>query len=931
MKYFLVPFFLISSYTASSQEFGGINPKLKWYQVNTPQAKIIFPKGLDSQAMHIANTIAHAASQTTTTIGGKTRKWNIVLQTQTTIPNAYVRMGPLRSELFMVPDPDNITSGSLRWDELLTNHEYRHIQQFSNFNNGLAKLFTFFLGQEGQLLANGMTIPDYFFEGDAVFQETLLSGQGRGRLPSFFSGMKALWQDDKKYNWMKMRNGSLKHFVPGHYELGYQVVAYGYEKYGADFWKNVTRDASAFKGLFYSWQQAIEKYSKKAYKEFTKEALAYFKPLGKNKFLEEISFNSPKTKTVTNYHFPQYTADGSIISLKESYKQIPTFVIIKNNAEKKIHTRNISLTNYFSYNNGKIVYSSYQLHERWQWTDYSVINILDINTGEQKQLTRKSRYFNPDISEDGKTVLAVNVKANGSNNIDLIDAVTGAVLRSVPNEKNYFFTQTKFTGSNTAVAIVRNVFGQNALMQVNLETGKCDNLTPFGSNAMGYPTVNKNIVYFTLAINNSDCIAALDLNTKKKYLLTKNENSVFYPAANDNSIIFSVVTTSGYRLATKNADVSTWQEMSEADFDKTPVTFAANALEDNLSSKTRKLPTTYSVTPYKKGLRLFNFHSRRPAVDGNEYSYSFLSDDIMNSLTSDLTYTYNTDENSHTIGFSGTYGGYFPFINAGISSTYNRNFIINNTPVTFNTAKVFAGLSIPLQFVTGKNIGSVQFGGNFNAEQIFAQPNVKLMDRKSFDYMNYFLRFSNQSQQARQHIFPRWAQTASISFRDAMNVRDNKKLVINSSFYFPGFFRTHNIVINASFQKRDTLPDLFSRTFAFSRGFEALNTRKMYKLGANYHFPLLYPDFGIGHIAYLQRIRANAFYDYTRIRARVNGVLTDFNARSAGGEVFLDGKIWNSFPVNIGFRISHLLDTDLLSPATKNRFEIILPIGLVPR
>jgi hypothetical protein len=142
---------------------------------------------------------------------------------------------------------------------------------------------------------------------------------------------------------------------------------------------------------------------------------------------------------------------------------------------------------------------------------------------------------------------------------------------------------------------------------------------------------------------------------------------------------------------------------------------------------------------------------------------------------------------------------------------------------------------------------------------------------------------------------------------------------------------THHIVINFSFQKRDTLPDLFSRTFSFSRGFEALNTRRMYKLGGNYHFPLIYPDLGVGNIFFIQRIRANAFYDFTRMRARLSGILTDFNARSTGGELYLDGKIWNSYPVSIGFRVSHLLDTDLVNPTLKNKFEVILPIGLVPR
>ena len=183
--------FLFAGY-GYAQNFGGNPSSVKWNQVSTPSVRVIFPRGLDSQANRIANVVKLLGDKTAGTIGGKQRKWNIVLQTQTTISNAYVRMAPVMSEFYMTPDPNNFSNGSLRWDDNLVIHEDRHIQQLSNFNKGFTRVFSFFLGQEGQLLANGITIPDYFFEGDAVWQETLVSAQGRGRMPSFYNGFKSL-------------------------------------------------------------------------------------------------------------------------------------------------------------------------------------------------------------------------------------------------------------------------------------------------------------------------------------------------------------------------------------------------------------------------------------------------------------------------------------------------------------------------------------------------------------------------------------------------------------------------------------------------------------------------------------------------------------------------------------------------------------------
>ncbi len=134
-------------------------------------------------------------------------------------------------------------------------------------------------GEEGYALAVNASIPDWFFEGDAVYNETVLSKQGRGRLPLFMNAYPALWQAGKNYSWMKLRNGSFKDYVPDHYNLGYPLVNYGYEKYGQDFWGKVTRDASAFKGLFYPFQKAIKKHAGVDYKTFRNEALAYYKKM----------------------------------------------------------------------------------------------------------------------------------------------------------------------------------------------------------------------------------------------------------------------------------------------------------------------------------------------------------------------------------------------------------------------------------------------------------------------------------------------------------------------------------------------------------------------------------------------------------------------------------------------------------------------------
>ena len=87
----------------AAQNLGGNPNSIKWQQVNSKSAKVIFPIGLDSQANRINNIVSLLDSTTINTIGSRQRKWNVVLLNQTTIPNAYVRLAPVISELNMIP------------------------------------------------------------------------------------------------------------------------------------------------------------------------------------------------------------------------------------------------------------------------------------------------------------------------------------------------------------------------------------------------------------------------------------------------------------------------------------------------------------------------------------------------------------------------------------------------------------------------------------------------------------------------------------------------------------------------------------------------------------------------------------------------------------------------------------------------------------
>jgi hypothetical protein len=104
---------------------------------------------------------------------------------------------------------------------------------------------------------------------------------------------------------MKMRNGSLRDYVPNHYNLGYLLVAYGRKKYGDDIWGKVTDDAVRFKPLFYPFQGAMKKHTGIAFGQFVNEAMGYYQQQWQPVKTETTEWLTAAVEhNVVNYQYP---------------------------------------------------------------------------------------------------------------------------------------------------------------------------------------------------------------------------------------------------------------------------------------------------------------------------------------------------------------------------------------------------------------------------------------------------------------------------------------------------------------------------------------------------------------------------------------------------------------------------------------------------
>jgi hypothetical protein len=927
---------LVTAGSLQAQRFGGTPPGVEWRQINTDTARIIYAAGLDSQAQRVALLAHYQASKAPASLGKQIHKINIVLQNQTTIANGYVGLGPYRSEFYLTPSLNNFNLGSLSWTDQLAIHEFRHVEQFNNFRNGISKAFYYLFGEEGLALAVNASVPDWFYEGDAVYNETVLSKQGRGRLPLFLNAYPAIWRAGKEYSWMKLRNGSLKDYVPDHYNLGYLLVNYGYEKYGLDFWGKVTHDATAFKGLFYPFQKAIEKHAGVSYPVFRQEAFAYYKKDSAGGNVLPAAGPSAvlpvNKKVVTDYLYPSIISPDSLVYLKKAYNKRPAFFIKDQDGQHWLRTRDISVNDQFSYRNGKIIYAAYENDPRWRWRDYSVIKVLDIHNGKQKTITHKTKYFSPDISPSGEKVVTVYAGADGKSELHILNTGDGKRQTVISAADISLFTDPKFMSEDSVISAVRLKDGEMALAISSLTAGSTIRLTPPSFNVIGFPWVNNGTVYFSASYQGKDNVFSVDLKDKKIYRLSNWPLGNYFANAAEGKLAWSAFTAEGFQLQQADETAISREPVTDLEIQELKPAYPVADAREITEVVPGELPFRYfSSSKYKKGTRLINFHSWRPYYEDPEFTFSLYGQNVLNTLETQLYYLYNENDKTNAVGASATFGQWFPYLSIGSQYTFNRSAVSGNKLKQWGQLDSRVGLSIPLSWTSGKTYKQFTAGTNYFYRNEFNKGAYKdSFTQNNFSYLHHYLQWAQQVETAPQHIFPRLGYNLSGEYRYAVSKYDSWQFLGGASLYLPGFLPTHSIVVSGGYQETDTLYSLFGNRMAYSRGYNEAYFARMWRTSVNYHFPIWYPDWGFASILYLKRIRANGFYDLTKVYSRDKSATA--NQRSVGGELFFDTKWWNQYELTFGFRVSHLLDRDFYSGQTgATIFEFIMPVSIFPR
>jgi len=848
------------------------NPlSVKWRQIKSNGFTLIYPIELEKEAQRMANTIGQIYPSVGQSLNRQKTSIPIVFQNRGTIANGFVQLAPKKVQFYTTP-PQQFDSQD--WLNNLAVHELRHVAQFDKITGGKAHPFP----EEIYFAYMGLSIPTWFFEGDAVNTETSLTNVGRGRQPSWIMPFRTSLLSGKKFSYSKAYFGSDKDQIPGYYQLGYLMVTNLKKEFGESIQDSLLTAIHNRPLRLYPFSQSLKEFTGSNTKNYYLKMLAQLENNWKkqdelNKSDTYESLNRP-AKYASNYFLPTELANTHILALKQTKAETATFVVIdETKNEKELFKIGYQEQPWFSYGDGKLVWDEIRFDPRYRQRSYSVICIYDFAKQTKRQLTFKTRLFSPALSGDGKKLVAVQIDLGNQSNLVELDLQTGKINKTHPNPENFSLQTPALNADGTQLCWI-SVSEKGKSLWLQDKTGKRTQLIIETTQQLSRPTFIGSEIAFNAHLSGIDNIYDINPVDKKITALTAAKYGAFNPSlsADSKSILFNNYQVMGYEIA--KTPIS-HREIQENHF----VYFGAAANKQEKINIFKDIPdSTYQSKSYQPLAHLFNFHSLSPTIDEDDrLGLRLKSNDLLNifDFSAGIDYYSDLRKIAYTAGFS--FKSLYPILNAKFTNRPRTGFYrlgnaINQANWRENYLDIKA--SVPLNFSAyHHNYSFLAELGTSYTQRNFAPKEAMLFNKTIKFPINYKLGFSHSLRTAERDVAPKWAQIINLSY---FNQPFDKRLTgdlfaFESAFYFPGFAKNHSFMASFNYQESSgTLK--FNTEINTVYGYGQINARSELRntLLFNYRFPFAFPDAEIGSLAYIRNLRGGVFSHYENIGSETN-------------------------------------------------------------
>lgn len=671
-------------------------PNTIWSSIKTEHFNIIFDSSIQNDAQSIANKLENYYLSITDGMGGNIDRYTIVLPAEMIDSNGYVSSVNNKS-VFYPTAPTESFAGTLEWYDLLTFHETRHMTQFTEVRDAFSqKILEFLFGSYG--IVSAFLIPSYFYEGDAVLTETLLSNSGRGRSPGFERALRTILLSDKNYSFAKAFHRSDRDYYPNQYALGYYLMTYLEREYGKDILSEIL-GAAANNPLPMNFSTAALFVTGEGiptvYKNTTSELRTLWQKQDDQVVTTNITLVSePDTTYFTSMYYPEIDENETLYYI-ESGLHISSRLVIEKHGEREVIDE---ITGDFSINGSNILYTVESSDPRWTYRGYSDVSIYDQNSRKHKRLTKKERYFNPVFSSDGSKIVTVELSTERMASLVIIDTENGEVINTKRFDNADVLSGFSWNEDDSQIVFSVLKGSGSGLALYDLDKDDVKYISSINNVEKSFPQFYKDSIIFVSSYSGIDNINAIDLDTLNEFQVVSSRFGANYPFVIDDKLLFSDYTLAGYRVYDITLNREKWINIE--DVKQLHVDYFEPLLSDVIKPLEERI--IYETNDYNPNTHLIDIHSWLlnpvlPVLDKSDVYNLYLDDyfdvtelvlyssDYLEYLDSTFYAHYNNRSEAWDIGGFGSYSGFYPYIEWDLN-LYSESFYsgLSNIDLTLN-------------------------------------------------------------------------------------------------------------------------------------------------------------------------------------------------------------------------------------------------------
>lgn len=898
-------------------------PHITWRQIEDQNFKVVFPDYAENSAHYVLNLLNYYKPIVDKTYSQNSRKLTVVIRANMSEPNGFVTLAPRRSEWFLSRSSSPLV-GSLEWLQALAVHEYRHVAQFDYLKRSNNQLAYIIGGEEllGTVLA--ISMPNWYFEGDAVWTETAYTNAGRGRSPRFSARLKALLLTDQVPSLDQIIAGDYTKPLPNIYVFGYFLIAKGVNDYGKDFWKKVAARSSDSSLNPYALYRSFREITGKDFDTFYNEMMGELQASWK----ENYSIPTEDTEYI-EYAYPIYDREN-LYYLKKDIKSFWQIFEKKAGSTKSESLSELAVSpslQRIDVKNNKLLYIQNLPDKRYGYKSYSDLFMMDLKTKNQKRITHKKRLTHPKFDDGGEYFLAIEFTKKNNWNINLYkkDGERFKTFKGTPKRQ---FVEAVWGNKSDLFAIALAPDGKKQIVRIDFYQNKNEiiELTYPTRNNIYSLSFNENKLYFEGDDKGVVNIFSIDPRTLSLSKCTDVAIAASNPYAYKDRLIYVVKNGYGSELREQYLDckalTNDYIEKPDQYLGKSPSDNYQKSLPVDIQNFEKLYEKDKRVTDYPEYKSNLVPHSWS-ILGGTGLSVSARSTNILNSLDLFAATGVDGNEGGNYAALNLSYRKYYPIISLGLRFSERTNKFgedEDDEVISWSENTYSAAVSLP--YIFQKNL---YYGFNLLtgfAEHITigdSQGEVDYgIDNKSLTGTGFIYQFSNKKTILPTQLAPEYGVDLTYLYEDVRSA-DNSELdsyfgSLDMNFYLPGFEQLHSthISLSGEYRPEDELKykvqDKYFPVigYNFSRGYQYEYTPEFGKATFEYSLPLAYPNYDLWHFAFFKRINGRYFFDHTKVN--LDGV--DRNLNSSGIELEFDTFFFRKVEATIGVRYIGILKDD---------------------